>query len=112
MGGEGYSVQDDWQDLFNETFTASHFTLMNQLAAVKINTFIRGNPTTDVSSTYTNTAKMISDELLMIYTNYLKESSMENPPEFVHYKIPHFTPLHYSLMGIMKKVRRIGKVIF
>ena len=112
MGGEGYSVRADWGTLFNEDRSAAQFTLMNKLVAAKINTYVIGNPTTDVATAYTNTAKMISDELIMILSNYIKESSMADPPEFVHYKIPHFTPLHYSMMTIMKRTVRVGKVVF
>ena len=111
MGGEGYSVIADWKTLFNEERSAAQFALMNALVAVKINTYVTGNPSTDVASTHTNTAKMISDELIMILSNYIKESSMTDPPEFVHYKIPHFTPLHYTMMTIMKKTVRVGRII-
>ena len=112
MGGDGYSVEGDWEALFKEDYTTERFTLMNKLIAAKINTYVTGNPTTDVASQFTNTAKMISDEMMGILMNYLKESSMENPTEFIHYKVPHFTPLHISFLNIMKKTVRVGKVVF
>ena len=112
MGGDGYSVQADWQIFFNEIFTAAQFALMNAAAAVKINTVTTGNPTTDVNSTFTNTAKAISDEMMEIFSTWLKESSMTDPPEFIHYKIPHFTPLHLMLIRIMKGTVRVGKIVF
>lgn len=112
MGGDGYSVEADWETLFNEDYTSARFTLMNKLIAAKINTVATGVPTTDVGSTYTNAAKAISDELNGIFMNYLKESSMENPPEFIHYKVPHFTPLHREMLRIIKKSVRVGKIVF
>ena len=41
-----------------------------------------------------------------------KQKYMENPPEFIHYKVPHFTPLHISFLNIMKKTVRVGKIVF
>ena len=112
MGGDGYSDQDDWQTLWNETFTAAQFNLMNAAAAIKINTSVTGNPTNDVANQFTKTAKVISDEMMMTFSIFLKESAMEDPPEFVHYKLPHYTPLHLMLINIMKKTVRVGKIVF
>jgi hypothetical protein len=98
----GYSVQADWQTLYNVVMTAAQFTLINDLVAVEINTFIFGTPATDVSSTYTSITKMVSDQMIIIYKNFLKESSMENPPEFIHYKLPHFTPLMERMLNHIK----------
>ena len=112
MGGDGYSDEAKWETLFNEDYTSARFTEMNETAAVMINSYVTGNPSVDVASQFTNTAKRISDQLNAVYMNYLKESSMEDPPEFIHYKLPHFTPLHYTLMNIMKRTVRIGKVVF
>ena len=112
MGGDGYSVKVDWQILWNEVFTAAQFALMNAAAAVKINTVVTGNPTTDVPSAFTASAKAISDEMMETFSVFLKESSMENPPEFIHYKLPHFTPLHLMMIKVMKKTANVGRVVF
>ncbi len=66
--------------------------------------YVNLNPTTNVGSDFTVLAKMVSDEMITIMWNYLKESSMENPPEFIHYKIPHFTPLHLELLNSIKEL--------
>ena len=112
MGGEGYSSESEWETMWKEDYTSARFALMNKRIAYKINAYVNNNPTTDVSSTHTNTAKMISDELMAVYMNYIKESSMENPPEFIHYKLPHFTPFHMTLLNNIKKSIRVGKVVF
>lgn len=113
MGGSGYSSESDWESMFKNDFTSARFTLMNELIAAKINTYVTGKPATDVSSTYTNTAKMISDEMIATLSVFLKEYSMENPTEFIHYKLPHFTPLHYEMMDIMKKqTHGVGRWVF
>ncbi len=62
------------------------------------------NPTTNVGSDFTVLAKAISDDLITIMVNYLKESSMENPPEFIHYKLPHFVPAHIAMMNSIKEL--------
>ena len=98
----GYSSQTDWQILYNVVFTTAQFTLINEWIAREINMFVMGLPDTDVSVTYTNTAKSISDQMIMIYKNFLKESSFENPAEFIHYKLPHFTPKMIEMMNTIK----------
>ena len=112
MGGDGYSDEDEWESIFKNDFTSARFTLMNKMIAAKINTYVNGNPSTDVSNIYTNTAKMISDEMMATLSVFLKEYSMENPPEFIHYKLPHFTPLHLQYLTMMKKTIRVGKIVF
>ena len=112
MGGAGYSVRADWQILWNEKFSAAQFALMNEAAAIMINTVVTGNPTTDVANIHTATARKISDDMMEIFSTFLKESSMADPPEFIHYKIPHFTPLHLMLIRIMKKSVIVGKLVF
>jgi len=98
----GYSVQADWQVLYNIVMTAAQFTLINDLIAREINMYILGTPDTDVSATYTTICRAISDQMFMIYKSFLKESSMENPPEFIHYKLPHFTPKMILDMNMIK----------
>lgn len=97
-----YSVKDDWQTLWNEVFTPAQFALMNEAAAIKINTFVMGKPGTDVPDDWTDTAKTVSDDMMEIFSTFLKESSAVDPPEFIHYKIPHFTPLHRELLNTIK----------
>jgi len=97
-----YSVKADWQKLWNEVFTEEQFDLMNAAAAVKINTVTMGKPGTDVPDDWTDTAKDISDDMMEIFSTFLKESSMTEPPEFIHYKIPHFTPLHMRMINEIK----------
>ena len=102
MGGDGYSDEEDFELLFNEDINTTRFNLMNTHVARKINMFINLNPSTDVGSDYTNIAKQISDEMLMTLVIFFKESSMENPPEFVHFKLPHFTPDHIEMLNNIK----------
>jgi len=102
MGGDGYSNESDFETFFNVDINSARFTLMNKKIARKINQYVNDDPSIDVSSTYTNTARDISDELLMTLWNFFKESSMENPPEFIHYKLPHFTPDHKLELDKMK----------
>lgn len=111
MGGEGYSVKADWQTLWNERFTEAQFDLMNEEVAAKINTVTTAFPETDVPSRFTNTAKAISDEMMMTFSIFLNESSMENPGEFIHYKLPHFTPLHNRLIKIINGVNSVGRIV-
>ncbi len=69
------------------------------------------NPTTNVGSDFTVLAKAISDEMLSIMVNYLKESSMESPSEFIHYKLPHFVPSHIEMMNSIKELNEhVGDV--
>jgi hypothetical protein len=90
MGGDGYSDLDDFEVLFNVDYSTAQLTLWNKLIARKINKKVTGYSTTDVTDTLA--ARVISDQLMMISINYLKESSSTEPPEFIHYKLPHFTP--------------------
>lgn len=112
MGGTGYCDQDEWQSMFNNVFTAARFANMNKRIARKINTKVTGNPTTDVASQFTYTAQYISDEMMATFSVFLKEYSMQDPPEFIHYKLPHFTPDHLTDISIMKKTVRVGKVVY
>ena len=90
MGGAGYSDLDDFEVLFNVDYSTAQLTLWNKLIAKKINKKVTGYSTTDVIDT--DAAVSISDELMMIAINWLKESSADSPTEFIHYKLPHFTP--------------------
>ena len=112
MGGSGYSDESEWETLFHDSFTSARFTTMNENVARKINMAVTGKPGTDVGSTYTYAAKAISDDMIATYAVFLKEYSMESPPEFIHYKLPHFTPMHLSMINMMKKQVRVGKVVF
>lgn len=113
MGGEGYSDQAEWTDLFNQVFTVSRFKTMNGNVAKKINTFSTGKPLENVDNVYTQTAKIISDDMITTYAIFLKELAMESPPEFIHYKLPHFTPDHLEMIAIMKSIKQsVGKVVF
>jgi len=102
MAADGYSDEADWEELFNEDFTSARFTLMNKRIARKINMFIFGVPGTDVGADYTDIAEVISDEMIAVYMIFLKESGMENPPEFIHYKLPRFTPAHRTDLNTIK----------
>jgi len=112
MGGDGYSDQSEWEDLFRDQFTESRFTKMNKNIARKINMAVKGKPGVDVGSDWTDCAEQISDDMMATYHVFLKEYSMESPPEFIHYKLPHFTPGHLADINLMNKQLVEGRVVF
>ncbi len=114
MGGDGYSDQSEWQDIFNSVFTVSRFLGMNQRIAWKMNTKVVGKPNTDVGATWTNIMKAISDEMMATFSVFLKEYAMESPTEFVHYKLPHFTPDNLDLLKTVATLNGgiPGRIIF
>lgn len=90
MGGAGYSDIDEFKNVYNLPWASDRLILMNAMIAKKINKKATGFSTTDVIDT--EAAQYISDFMMMTFVTFLQQSSATNPPEFIHYKLPHFTP--------------------
>lgn len=99
----GYGDRTTFQNLYNITVGTTAFSARDTEYYYMINNYLFGDPQTTTTDTEDLALiRTVAHQLHIMAFNFQKAMTMENPPEFITYKMPHLTEEMKAILDVVK----------